>query len=151
MPFGEKPKTLENSPVAKPIRIFDQQSSIFVRTCHISVKAVRYMLNPSPDNRAAEHVDKGAVNIGDRDFGLPAPNRLGTEHVLFLNVMQRKLGTMPLFAAPPYRPHRHDHDVAKQLLRQIPMRGGSVAADVGGGIQGGHEYPRICQDVLAFE
>ena len=56
---------------------------------------------------------------------------------------------MALLAFRTHRPRCHHNNVAEDLLRQIPVFGGSPAADVGRLKKRRHQHPGIIENLLA--
>lgn len=85
---------LEDRTIAQSLGIVDQRIVIAVLVLQIGLQAVGNMLNPAAAGGIVEHVDHGAVNIGDEDSRLPTPDRPGAEDCLLADVMQSEMGAM---------------------------------------------------------
>ena len=87
MPLEQKAEPLEDRTVAESLGISDQRTVIAVLVFQVGLQTVGDMLNPTAPGGIVEHVDHGAVNVGDEDSRLPTPDRPGAEDLSPMDVM----------------------------------------------------------------
>ena len=87
MPLKQEPEPLEDGTIAESLGIVDQRIVIAVLVFQVCLQAVGNMLNTTAASGIVEHVDHGAVNVGDEDSRLPPPDRPGAEDLPLMDVM----------------------------------------------------------------
>ena len=107
------------------------------------------MLDASPKLRIVEHVDNGAVNIRYSDLGSSAPDGLRAKDHTLPDMLQGKVCAMALLVFRTHGTRCHHNNIAKDLLRQIPVFSGSPASNVGWLKERRHQHPGIIKNLLA--
>ena len=147
----EKAEPLENRTVAKPVAISQQGFIIALAVRKVDGEAIRNMLDTAAKGRVIEHVDDGAVKVGDGDLVGAAPDSFRAEKKALIDVLERKGRAVALLLLVAQGLGREHNDIAENLLGEVPVLGSATPADIGGIIEDWDKYPGIIENMDAIE
>ena len=141
--FGKKAKAFKDSAVAKARSIAKKRVIVAVTVGEINRQAIGHVLDSTAQGRIIQYIDHRAINIGDKDFALTAPDGFRSENLIFADMLETEQRAVALLEFLAHGLSRQDNDIAENLLGEIPVLCGATPADIGRIEQGGHQYPRI--------
>ena len=151
MVLDQEAKALVHRAVAEPAGVVHQQVVIPVLMAEIGRQAVGHVLDTAADGGVVEKIDHGSVDIGHRNPGSAAPDRLRAEQPAFLDVAQDELRAVSRLAPFAHRSRGHDQDLAKDLLGEVPVFRRAPPSDVRGVIERRNQDPGVIEHLLALK
>ena len=86
--FGKKAKPLEYRAIAEARSIAEKRVVVAVSGCEIDRQAIGNVLDSTAQRRIIQHVDYRAMNVGDQNPALTAPDGPGAEDSVFADMFE---------------------------------------------------------------
>jgi len=119
--FRKETKPLKYRAISEPVTVGGKFEIISVGALQIGAQAVRDLLNAPAEGWIIEHVDDRAMNVGYRNFGLMAPDRFCAKYLVGVEMLERKLETLPCLGFPAHGLSCDNYHVLEYLFGKVPM------------------------------